>query len=103
MIRVGARAKDYDAALLWLEDVGIAKKVTRINSAEFKGALAEQFIFQELIASGTEPFYYATDDSKSEIDFIIQTKDGSVLPIEVKSGTSISSASAPSNLKMCYN
>ncbi len=136
MIRTGARAKDYEAALLWLEDVGIASRVTRVNAAklplsvyadrnifklylsdigllgakahlpiqsvlngdalfaEFKGALAEQFVFQELRATtGEPPFYYATDDSRSEIDFMIQTAAGAILPIEVKSGTNTSSAS----------
>ena len=70
--------------------------------AEFKGALAEQFVFQELRASmGESPFYYATDDSRSEIDFMIQTLKGDILPIEVKSGTNTSSASLNAFLRKC--
>ncbi|MBQ9017990.1 ATP-binding protein [Candidatus Saccharibacteria bacterium] len=141
MIRTGARAKDYDAALLWLEDTGITTRVTRANTAkiplsvyadrnifklfmldvgllgakarlpiqsilggndlfgEFKGALAEQFVFQELRAAKYDPYYYATDDSRAEIDFMVQTAQGEILPIEVKSGTNTSSASLNSFLR----
>jgi predicted AAA+ superfamily ATPase len=34
MIRSGARSKDYEMALLWLEDAGLVKRVTRVNGAQ---------------------------------------------------------------------
>lgn len=134
MIRTGARAKDYEAALLWLEDTGVAKRVLRSNSAkaplkvyadrsvfklflvdvgllgalskldpniilqgdnifeEFKGAITEQFVFQELSAAGITPYYYSRDDSRGEIDFMIDIATG-ILPIEVKSGKNLHSPS----------
>lgn len=50
---------------------------------EFKGALTEQFIAQELINRGRKLFYYSTDHSSGEIDFMVQAADN-VIPVEVK-------------------
>jgi predicted AAA+ superfamily ATPase len=58
----------------------------------YKGALAEQFVGQELMAY-REPYhkdglYYWTREEKNsnaEIDYLIQ-KNGQIIPIEVKSG-----------------
>lgn len=133
MIKPSARAREYESALLWLIDAGIASKVNRINKVayplsayldmhsfklfcvdigllgakadldpsniydeklfeEFKGTLAEQFVFQELKASGKKPFYYSSDQSMAKIDFVLQD-DSKVIPIEVKSGDNLKSAS----------
>ncbi len=54
----------------------------------YRGALAEQFVGQELLAAGLEPIYYWSRDAKSstaEVDYMIEHK-GRVIPIEVKSG-----------------
>ncbi|MFN2358640.1 MAG: DUF4143 domain-containing protein, partial [Desulfotignum sp.] len=58
----------------------------------FKGAVAEQFVGQELLAYQnpySKPclYYWAREakNSNAELDYIIQ-KQGSVIPIEVKSG-----------------
>ncbi len=51
---------------------------------EFKGALAEQYVQQELrTATETETCYWATEDSRTEVDFVIQHRM-SVIPVEVK-------------------
>ena len=51
---------------------------------EFKGALAEQYVQQELrAATETETCYWATADSRTEVDFVIQHRM-SVIPVEVK-------------------
>ena len=53
---------------------------------EFKGALAEQFVFQELVGCGRELWYYRKDKPTREVDFLLE--DGArVVPIEVKSGS----------------
>ena len=65
---------------------------------EYKGAFAEQLVFQEMRASGITSYYYSNNDSKGEIDFIIQTSTG-ILPIEVKSGKNLSSVSLNNFLK----
>lgn len=51
---------------------------------EFKGALAEQYVQQELrSATGTETCYWATEDSRTEVDFLLQHRMA-VVPVEVK-------------------
>ena len=50
---------------------------------EFKGALTEQFVAQEFAAAGIELYYYATQNSSGEIDFVVQ-KEGHLIPVEVK-------------------
>ena len=50
---------------------------------EFKGALTEQFVAQQLISAGAELYYYSTENSSAEIDFLIQLEEY-VIPIEVK-------------------
>ncbi len=60
---------------------------------EFKGALTEQYVLQQII-SDTEysPYYYGTDSSTFEQDFLIQ-KGMDAVPIEVKAETNIRSQS----------
>ena len=50
-----------------------------------KGFIAENFVQNELIASGHE-FSFSWTEAKSEIEFIMQTKSGDIYPLEVKSG-----------------
>ncbi len=51
---------------------------------EFKGALTEQYVCQELVAScGFKPYYWSADNSSGKIDFLVQD-GGKVYPIEVK-------------------
>lgn len=50
---------------------------------EFKGALTEQFVAQEFVSNQHKLYYYASNNSSGEIDFMIQ-KEEHVIPIEVK-------------------
>ncbi len=51
---------------------------------EFKGALTEQYVLQQLIANQNNPvFYWATEKGTAEVDFVLQRKQ-TVIPIEVK-------------------
>ena len=51
---------------------------------EYKGALAEQYVLQQLIATQDQPVYYwATEKGTAEVDFVLQ-RGQSVIPIEVK-------------------
>ena len=50
---------------------------------EFKGALTEQYVCQQLVAEcGLTPYYWSAENSLGEIDFLVQ--DGGVFAIEVK-------------------
>lgn len=53
--------------------------------SEFKGALTEQFVLQQLIADNDFPIYYwSAMRSTAEVDLVIQ-HGGEIIPIEVKS------------------
>ncbi|MBR2709663.1 ATP-binding protein [Candidatus Saccharibacteria bacterium] len=140
MIKSGARAKEYENAMLWLEDAGIARRVKRVETVkvplsiyadndafkfyasdvgllgakaglnpavllegdelflEFKGAMAEQFVLQELVAAGYVPYYYHKDKPAREVDFLLDFGH-TILPIEVKSGEKTYSASLGSYIR----
>lgn len=126
VIKTGARAKEYELALLWLKDAGLVYQVNRIKKPdlpliayqdldafklfivdvgllsaltnldvktilekkqifeEFKGAIAEQYVYQQLKSVDDIPiFYWSNDSRRSEIDFVIQHGEY-VVPVEVK-------------------
>ena len=126
LIKEGARAKDYELALLWLSDCGLVHKVNRVTVPnlplkayedlrafklffvdigllsclaglrqnvlldgnelfkEFKGALTEQYVLQELkTRKGIQCCYWTAERGTAEVDFVVD--DGAdVFPIEVK-------------------
>ena len=54
-----------------------------------QGAMAEQFVGQELVAAGQNELYYWSREAKSsnaEVDFLLVAR-GEIHPVEVKSGT----------------
>lgn len=60
---------------------------------EFKGALTEQYVLQQLICDTQyTPYYYGTDKSTFEQDFMIQMED-MIVPIEVKAEGNVYSQS----------
>ncbi|MDE4015165.1 ATP-binding protein [Glaesserella parasuis] len=64
-------------------DASVLLDGSRIFS-EFKGALTEQYVLQQLIANQDNPvFYWATEKGTAEVDFVVQQKQ-SAIPIEVK-------------------
>jgi hypothetical protein len=50
---------------------------------EFKGAFTEQYVMQQLVALGFKPYYWSSEKTPAEIDFMIQ-HESRVIPIEVK-------------------
>lgn len=64
-------------------DASVLLEGSRIFT-EFKGALTEQYVLQQLIANQENPvFYWATEKGTAEVDFVLQQKQA-VIPIEVK-------------------
>jgi len=95
--------KDFSAYKLFVLDVGLlcamseldAKSIIEGNSlfVEFKGALTEQYVLQELVASTPyTAYYYGSEKATFEQDFLIQ-KENKVVPIEVKAETNVRSQS----------
>lgn len=65
---------------------------------EFKGALSEQFVAQELVSMGITPYYWTNDRTPAEIDFVVQHNDR-IVPIEVKASTNVKSKSLAQFIK----
>jgi len=93
---------DRDAFKLFMLDTGLLAAAANLDIKtfyepdplvfkEFKGAITEQFVLQELKTlsthslSGLSIYYWGKDEGKSEVDFLIQWQN-EVVPIEVKSG-----------------
>ncbi|AEC17088.1 ATP-binding protein [Gallibacterium anatis] len=83
-----------NAFKLFVLDVGLLAAQSHLDATtllegnriftEFKGALTEQYVLQQLIASQENPiFYWATEKGTAEVDFVLQRKQA-VIPIEVK-------------------
>ena len=56
------------------------------NMNDFKGALAENYVCNSLIMGGIKPYYWESNGT-AEVDFVVQDKQGNIIPIEVKSGS----------------
>lgn len=98
-----AAYKDISSYKLFFLDVGLLGAMTELDSVsiiegnqlfiEFKGALTEQYVLQELKAqTNYTPYYFSTSSSRFKQDFIIQ-KDNQIVPIEVKAATNTKSPS----------
>jgi len=86
--------QEMSAFKLFFNDIGLlgaklgldSKTVVLGNNlfTEFKGALTEQFVMQQLKAAEVDYIGYWTNErSTAEVDFVIQ-QDGEITPIEVK-------------------
>lgn len=137
-VKSGGRAKEFEIAIMWLEDAGLIHKVSRVSNAsvplngfedigafklfmadigllgaisgldaktiiegnsifgQYKGALTEQYVLQQLKCSNKiEIYYWSSEQGIAEIDFLIQTK-GKVIPIEVKAEENLKAKSLKS-------
>ncbi|MBR2275357.1 MAG: ATP-binding protein [Lachnospiraceae bacterium] len=86
--------EELSAFKIFLNDIGLLGALGDLPPAavvngnrifsEFKGAMTEQYVLQQLIGEmKLTPYYYSAENSRGEIDFLIQKED-EVLPIEVK-------------------
>ena len=84
---------------LYLLDVGLLRRFCALAPSaiteqdrlftEFKGALAENYVMQELRPQlDGEPRYWAVDNPRYEVDFLIQ-HENDIVPVEVKAGENV--------------
>ena len=135
LIKEGARAKEYELAMLWLTDCGLVHKVHRVSTPslplkayedlkafklflldvgllscmvglrqdvlldgnelfkEFKGALTEQYVLQQLkTVRGLNIYYWTAERGTAEVDFVIDN-GGDVTPVEVKAEVNLQAKS----------
>lgn len=101
--------QDFQAFKLFVLDVGLLGAMAGLNSKlilegnrlfeEFKGALTEQYVLQQLATDEEmDIFYWSSDTAKAEIDFLIQNED-EIIPVEVKAEENLQAKS----LKSFYN
>ena len=99
---------NLDIFKCYIVDVGLLATLSGLAPAaliddinifeEFKGAIAEQFVLQQLSAiDGLEACYYWTGTT-SEVDFVL-TDGQRAIPIEVKSGTNLRAKSMATYIK----
>lgn len=63
---------------------------------EFKGALTEQYVQQQLRSElGITPYYWSAGQNRAEVDFLFE-HDGEVIPLEVKAETNLRAKSLQS-------
>lgn len=98
-----AAYEDSGVFKLFLVDVGLLSAMCDLPVealihgnelfAQFKGALTEQFVFQQLHVSDSGRIAYWTNERiTNEVDFIVQ-KEGRVIPIEVKAEVNVKARS----------
>ncbi|MFQ7084374.1 MAG: DUF4143 domain-containing protein [Bacteroides sp.] len=86
--------EDLSAFKLYMVDLGLMGAMVQTDPAqvlikndifkEYKGGLTEQYVLQQMKSKGVSPIYYHTaDNSRLELDFIIQ-RGAEMIPIEVK-------------------
>ena len=101
--------KKLDNFKMYMVDVGLLGAMSNLDYGviiegdrlfvEFKGALAEQHVCQELIYRyNDELYFYAESSSKLQVDFLIQLKNEPI-PIEVKSGNVVQAKSLKEYIK----
>lgn len=100
--------EDLSAFKLFLLDCGLLGCMTEASASqmlvgdnvfkEFKGAFTEQFVLQQLVAQGFSPYYWSSDKTPAEIDFVLQT-DQRVIPVEVKAEENVRARSMSEYIK----
>lgn len=87
---------DMNVFKIYLVDVGLLGAMAHLSPKtllhenelfqEFRGAIAENYVAQELVQSQYLLFYW-TSEGKAEVDFILE-QEALIYPLEVKSGNS---------------
>jgi predicted AAA+ superfamily ATPase len=101
--------EDIAAFKLYTSDIGLLGAMVNTTPAqvlvnnsiftEYKGGITEQYVLQQMKSKNISPIYYhTTDDSRLELDFIIQ-QNGHLLPIEVKAEGNVRANSLTALLK----
>ena len=91
--------EDLSAFKLFLVDVGLLSAMTDLDVKtilegnvlfeEFKGALTEQYVLQQLLSlKDLTIYYWSPENVRAEVDFLLQTK-GRVIPLEVKAAENL--------------
>ncbi len=89
-----AAYEDFSAFKLFLSDVGLMGAMSNVPAqsllegnnlfSDFKGALTEQYVLQQLMCkTDLSIYYWSAENSRGEIDFLLQQEE-IIIPVEVK-------------------
>ena len=94
-------AADASWFKLYMADIGLLRRKSGLSwqtiqsgnelYMKYKGALAENYVMNELISSDISPYYWRSGNT-AEIDFVIE-RDNKVIPIEVKAADNMQAKS----------
>ena len=95
--------EDFSAFKLFLLDTGLMGAMSglppqallegNVLFSDYKGAITEQYVLQQLKSvKGLSIYYWSSDTSRGGLDFLLQ-KDVSVIPVEVKAEENLQSKS----------
>ena len=101
--------EDLSAFKLFMVDIGLLGAMVNVEPSqilinnsifvEYKGGMTEQYVLQQMKSHTIAPIYYhKTDDSRLELDFVIQ-RNARLLPIEVKAEGNVRANSLTALLK----
>ncbi len=101
--------EDIAAFKLYLVDIGLLGAMVKVEPVhvliantiftEYKGGMTEQYVLQQMKNHEIDPIYYhKTDDSRLELDFVIQ-HEARLLPVEVKAESNVRANSLTCLLK----
>lgn len=94
--------EDISAFKLFMLDVGLMGAMADVDSKdillgdnmlrEYKGAFTELYVLTQLMPFSLPTYYYSANDSRIEIDFLVQ-HSGRIIPIEAKAEENVKSKS----------
>ncbi len=98
--------EDMDVFKLFAVDIGLLGAMVGLDAntllsgneifTQYKGALTEQYVLQQLqCEEGLSIHYWASDSGMAEVDFVVQI-DGRIVPVEVKAEENLKSKSLKS-------
>jgi predicted AAA+ superfamily ATPase len=105
-----AAYQELSAFKIYHNDTGLLAAMSNLNVktllhgntvfTEFKGALAEQFVFQQFLLNKKLSIHYLQLNNRLEIDFVVQNEEDTIIPIEVKSGENLAAKSLKAYIEM---
>lgn len=95
--------EDFSAFKLFMLDTGLLGAMSGLPAqalldgsalfSDFKGAITEQYVLQQLKSKkGLNIYYWSSDSSRGELDFLLQ-RDMDIIPVEVKAEENLQSKS----------
>ena len=97
--------EDFSSFKLYLLGVGLLGAMSDIPAqvllsessifVDYKGALTEQYVLQQIKPILSSIFYWSADNSSGEIDFLVQNEE-EIVPIEVKAEENLQAKSLKS-------